>query len=229
MDLEDSLSRISIRRVTLILAALSASFTVLGIVTQMLSPGPAEQYTWTHVFDLDAEATLPAWFQSGMLLACAALLWLIGSSRRPDERFAGYWKFLAWVFVYLSADENATLHETLGFWISERFGDSMGVYAWLIPGLALVIWLGLASLKFIRHLPPEIRRGMLVAAVIYLMGAAGMEVIESRLDALWGTLPFSMLTVVEESLEMAGLVIFIHALLAYLKRQPKGPTLIVEP
>jgi hypothetical protein len=53
--------------------------------------------------------------------------------------------------------------------------------------------------------------------------------IEARLDELWGTLPFSLLVVVEETLEMAGLVLFIHALLSYIKSLPKGPTLAVEP
>ena len=229
MDLENAVSRISIRRVTLTLAVVSAFFVVIGIVSQILSPGPSDQYTWTHMFDLDGEAALPAWFQTGMLLACGALLWLIGSSRKAEDRFAGHWKFLTWVFVYLAADENATIHETLGFWISRHSVHSMGVYAWLIPGIAFVIIMGFASWKFLRHLPPGIRRAMLIAAAAYVAGAAGMDMIEAPLDDLWGSLPFSMLVVVEETLEMAGLVIFMHTLLSYLRSLPKGPTLVVEP
>ena len=229
MDPENALSRISIRRVTLTLSAVSALFVVLGIVTQILSPGPSEQYTWIHMFDLDGEATLPAWFQTGMLLVCGALLWLIGSSREAGDRFAGYWRFLTWVFVYLAADENATVHETLGFWISRHFGHSMGVYAWLIPGVAFVIFMAFASLRFLRQLPSSTRRAMVLAAAVYVTGAAGMDMIEAPLDELWGSLPFSMLVVVEETLEMAGLVIFIHALLSYIRSLPKRPTLAVEP
>lgn len=224
-----ALSRISIRRVTMTLAIVSGLFTVMGLVTQILSPGPAEQYTWTHMFDLDGEATLPAWFQTGLLLVCGALQWMIGSSRETDDRFSRYWKFLAWVFVYLAADENATIHETLGFWISKHSVHSMGVYAWLIPGIAFVTYMGFASWKFLHHLPAPIRRGLMIAAAVYLTGAAGMELIEAPLDELWGSLPFSMLVVVEETLEMAGLVIFIHTLLSYIKTLPKGPTLTVEP
>ena len=101
------------------------------------------------------------------MLASGALLWKIGSSCEPGDRFSRHWKFLAGVFVYSSADENASLHETMGFWISEHFGleSSLGVYLWLIPVLALV----------------------------------------------------------------AGLVIFIHALLSYLKEVPDRGRLAIEP
>ena len=70
---------------------------------------------------------------------------------------------------------------------------------------------------------------MLIAAAIYLAGAAGMEMIEAPLDELWGSLPFSMLVVVEETLEMAGLVFFIYTLLSCIKSLPKRPTIAVEP
>ena len=225
------MSRISIRRVTITLAAVTALLAVLGLITQVLSPGETEPDTWAHVFDLDAEATLPAWFQSAMMLAIGALLWKIGSSGGPDNRFSRHWKFLAGVFVYLSADESASLHETLGFWISEHFGweSSLGVYVWLIPALTLLVGLGIASWKFLRHLPPRIRRTMVIAAFVYVAGAAGMEIVEALLDRLSGSFSFSMMTVVEETLEMAGLVLFIHALLSYLRDVPKGGTLVIEP
>ncbi len=228
MQLAQALSRISIRRVTVTLAVVSGMFTILGLVTQIMFPGPSDQYTWIHMFDLDGEATAPAWFQTEMLFVCAVLLWLIGSSRGPRDGRARYWKFLAAVFVYLSADEDATLHETLGVWISKHVGHAMDVYAWLIPGIAFVIYMAIVSWKHLRTLPPAIRNGMLLAAVVYVLGAAGFDVIESQLDKLWGTLRFSMLTVVEETFEMAGLVIFIHVLLSYVKVLADGPTVRVE-
>jgi hypothetical protein len=222
------LSRISIRRITVGLVVMSGLFVVLGIVTQALSPGPAEPYTWTHLFDLDAEAALPAWFQTTMLLGCALLLWWIGSVR-AGEPIARSWKLLAAGFVYLSADENATIHETVGFWISHRFGGALGVYAWLIPGIAFVIVMGLASLKFLRQLPPPFRRQLVIAGAVYLAGAMGVELIEARLDELWGSLPFSMMVVVEESLEMAGMIVLIHALLSYLASLPQRRPLRIDP
>ena len=226
--------RISIRKVTLTLALISAAFTVLGLVTQMLSVGTGPYGhllgdDYAHLFDLDAEANLPAWYQTALLLVSAVLLWVIGASRPATDGFRRHWKFLAWVFVYISADENASLHETMGFWISEHLGDSMGVYAWLIPGIAFVIFMGFVTWRFLRALPPPIRRGMMIAAAVYVAGAAGVELIEAPMDSMVGTLPFSAVVVVEETLEMAGLVIFIHTLLSYLRTLPRNPALVVEP
>ena len=224
------MSRISIRGVTVVLVGATAFFAVLGLVMQLRAPGETELGTWAHVFDLDDEGTLPAWFQTAMLLASGTLLWKIGSSREPGDRFSRHWKFLAGVFVYLSADENASLHETLGFWLAEHFGweSSLGVYVWLIPALTLLAGLVIASWKFLRHLPPKSRRSMVIAAVVYVAGAAGMEIAEAFLDRLTGSFSFSLLTIVEETLEMAGLVIFIHALLSYLKDDSREATLAIE-
>lgn len=197
------MTRISIRRITVTLAVIAASLSVLRLLAQFRSPGESEFGAWSHVFDLDDEGTLPAWFQTAMLLASGALLWKIGSSGEANDRFSRHWKFLAWVFVYLSADENAGLHETLGFWLSEHFGwaSSLGVYVWLIPALALVAGLGIASWKFLRHLPPRTRRTMVIAAVVYVAGAAGMEIVEALFDRLSGSFSFSMMTIVEETLD----------------------------
>jgi hypothetical protein len=224
-------SRVSIRRVTVVLALAAAALALLGLASLLLSPGDPEPNTWAYVFDLDAEGTLPSWFQSGLLLACAALLGLIGRSRAPGDRFARHWKILACLFVYLSADEAASLHETGGFWISEGFGwmGSLGVYVWLIPAVALLAGLAIGLRAFLLHLPQRIRRTMIAAAVVYVAGAAGMELVEAALDRLEGTPAFGLLTVVEESLEMAGLVLFVNALLSYIADDPKAGTLEIGP
>ena len=104
----------------------------------------------------------------------------------------------------------------------------MGVYAWLIPGIAFVIFMASATWRFLGRLPSATRRGLILAAVVYVSGAAGMELVEARLDSLWGTFAFSLLVVVEESLEMAGLVILIHTLLSHLQSTTRGLTVAVD-
>jgi hypothetical protein len=226
--------RVSCRRITVVLAVTSALFTVLGIATQWMSVGPGIMgmvmgERTAHLFDLDAEAALPAYFQTGMLMMGALLLWVIGATRREGEPYRRHWNILAAVFLYLSADENATIHETAGFWISEHFKLSFGVYAWLIPAAILLTIMAIYYFPFIMRLPQETRVGVFVAGCVYVGGAAGVELIEAPLDRLWGSLPFSMLVVVEETLEMAGLVIFIHALLSYLRTEGRDARIIVDP
>ena len=117
------LSRISIRRITVGLVVMSGLFVVLGIVTQALSPGPAEPYTWTHLFDLDAEASAAGVVPDHHACSaahCCCMVDRLGSRGGAHRTFMEAARRR--VCVYLSADENATIHETVGFWISHRFG-----------------------------------------------------------------------------------------------------------
>jgi len=70
---------------------------------------------------------------------------------------------------------------------------------------------------------------MVLAAIVYVAGAAGIEIVEALVDRLSGSFSFSLLTIVEETLEMAGLVIFIHALLSHLKDVPDRGRIVIEP
>ena len=57
----------------------------------------------------------------------------------------------------------------------------------------------------------------MIAATLYIGGAIGLELIGGRYSELHGEdLAYSMMTAVEESLELAGIIIFIRALLVYI-------------
>jgi len=90
-------------------------------------------------------------------------------------------------------------------------------FAWVIPGIALVLVLGLFFLRFLLSLPATTRRRFLIAATLYLGGALGVELIGGQYAELHGfeSFTYSMIATVEESLEMAGLILFIRALLKY--------------
>ena len=73
------------------------------------------------------------------------------------------------------------------------------------------------------HLPAKTRFTFLAAAIIYLGGAIGFELIGGRYAELHGShnLSYNMISTVEESLEMAGVIIFIRALLQYIAGKHK--------
>jgi len=70
----------------------------------------------------------------------------------------------------------------------------------------------------------------MAAAATYLGGALGVEMLGGRYASLYGTktLAYSLLVAVEEGLEMAGSVLFIDALLDYLRRDVAGVALRVR-
>ena len=96
-------------------------------------------------------------------------------------------------------------------------------------GLATVV-IGLAYLKFVWALPGRTRLHFIMAGVIFLTGALGVEMLGAREADLYGydTVIYCFLYSVEEMLEMLGVVLFIYALLSYLCSAPRGPGLGVD-
>ncbi len=230
MSLEAAESRLPTRRITVVLSVASAVFLVAGFLIQLLSRFEANMYTWSHLFYLADVVTLPWWFRAQMLVFSALLLWLIGSSRAPGDPFARHWHFLAWVLVWLSLDENATIHGTLGAWVANlTLSPVLGLVAWLVPAVAFAIYVAARSRKWLQHLPPATRRGTYLATGCYLPGVVCFEILRAQELDWSGTPIFGVLSVVASGLEMAGMVIFIHTLLAYMKSFPKGVTVAVEP
>jgi len=217
---------VSPRAVVGTLAVVAAVLAVAGIATQYLwlsvkagGAGGVISTPVAHVFALDAEGTVPAWFQGSLMLLAAGLFWLASGARRPGVGpHALAWRAMAMIFVLLSCDEVSSVHETFGFWLAARIGGSIGVYAWLLGGVPFVAAVAWFMRGFVRDLPAVTRNGIFAAAGLYLTGAVGVEAIEAVIDATtYGTFTFAVVTTIEESLEMAGLVVLVHVLLGYLR------------
>ncbi len=174
------------------------------------------------LFNLDAERNLPTLFAVFILLCATLLLTVIAAlERRQGRPDALRWALLAAIFLYLAIDEGWVLHEKLNVPVRGRFeGTRFGVlyYVWVVPASIAVLLLGLYYLGFLRRLPGATRRGFMLAATLFLAGAIGVELFEGRFHEAYGTerLAYHLFVVVEESLELAGVIVLIHALLGYL-------------
>lgn len=123
-------------------------------------------------------------------------------------------------------DEAFSFHERLAAPVRTQLGDGrLGVfyYAWVIPGIAIITAIGLYLLGFLRQLPRATKLRFLAAAILYIGGAIGLELLEGRHAELYGRAnwAYKMMTIVEETLEVAGLIVFIWALLKFLARNYK--------
>ena len=175
-----------------------------------------------RLFYVDAERNIPTFFSVLLLLFAAQLLTVItvlkNKHRDPDR---SRWAILSFGFLFMAADEGFSLHEKLIVPVRGLLGDgTFGIfyYAWVIPGIAVVLVLALSFLKFLLHLPPKTRSTFLVAATLFIGGALGIELIGGRYVELHNenNLTYSMIVTVEESLEMTGVIVFIYALLKYI-------------
>jgi hypothetical protein len=181
-----------------------------------------------HVFGLvrlsyvDNEQNVPTFF-SALLLFCAALLLAVIArfQRRDGHLHAVYWSVLSGGFLVMAFDEAASFHELLSEPMRLLLGSGrLGIFhcPWVIPGFMIVLACGLFFLRFLRQLPAKTRLGLLTAAVLYVGGAIGVELLGNAYAEIHGrlNLAYSMIATVEESLEMSGAIVLIYTLLAHI-------------
>ena len=179
-------------------------------------------------FDMNVENNVPTFFSAFILVTSAVLLAIIPSQSTAD-RHAANWRWLVIIFAFMAIDEDASLHELL----IEPVRDLLPVtgplyFAWVIPYGLAVLAIGVLYLRFVWSLTARTRGLFIAAGSLYLAGALGFESIGGWYFSLHGEvedLPYSLLVAAEEFLEMSGIILFIYALLDYLRDRLAGEPL----
>jgi len=197
-------------------------------------------------FNVGEESNVPTWYSSITLLVCSLLLAVIAAAKKAQgDRYTLHWVILSAIFLVMSVDEVAMLHEALGETVATVLGfvgySPSGVLyaAWVIPGAIFVFIVALAYLRFLFDLPRRTMLWFFVAGAIFVIGALGLEILSSRLSSLYGwenleSMPdkvkivIAVQTAIEELFEMSGVVVFIYALLSYISTYVKEVTVQVR-
>ena len=204
------------------LGAGAALVVTLGAAGQWLRHGLGVKHSFGFIFQFapNEEGNLATWYASSLLLCCAGLLGAI-AWRSAGSRYRRHWAGLALLLLAMSADETAQAHEMLIHPLRALWGTG-GVfhYAWVIPGMAIVLIVLVACAGFLRNLPPRTRRFLILAAAVYFAGALGTEMAGGYYASRWSSKApaYALLTCVEEALELAGAVLLAYALADHLSR-----------
>ncbi len=102
------------KRVGLVLAAAGFVTALLSAICDFVGQRYDVDRLWAVMrqFNVTEEGNFVNWYQSMTLLVCAALLAAIGSvKRKSGGRYPRHWFFLALVFLFVSMDESAQVHE----------------------------------------------------------------------------------------------------------------------
>lgn len=200
----------------LVAAVLFLSLSGLAVeLAQSIWPLQTDEMPLGFV-SLSYEQNLPTWFSSHLILICAALLALISFSEGGHRaEYRRHWRGLAFIFVYISLDEAVELHEGLNL-LFETSGFLH--FGWTIPFGLLVIGLAITYWKFLWDLPPRTRWRFVLAAMLYVGGALGVELPLGYWTDLYGddNLTYGLLDWLEESLEICGMSVFAWSLGSYL-------------
>jgi hypothetical protein len=218
---------LSVRGIMIPLIVIVASLTLLGagaMFTKLIlgaSIYGTVIHGSMHLFDLGLDGNIPTWYASVSLLLCALLLFLIARTLKGgQEKWKKHWYGLGGLFLFLSIDETATFHERAGDALDQlsptvqELGGFL-FYSWVIIGGAAVVLVSLIFIRFTFSLPSRTRTLFVLAAAVFVAGGLGIEMVNAWLHDSVGTNTFAYvtMTVLEELLEMTGVLIFIYALL----------------
>ncbi len=200
-----------------------------------------------RIFDVGEERSIPAWFESLQFLLCSILLAVVAVAKKQrGDRYSLHWSVLSIIFLLLSLDEVASIHEAIGQQSEHLLHSATGFtpsgaisFFWVVPGAAFTLIVVLAYLRFLAHLPQTTRRLFLFAGALFVLGALGIEMLSAQVLSSsegivsWVVSSGSMVdresasaiprlivglqTSIEEMFEMLGLTVFVYALLAYIR------------
>lgn len=175
--------------------------------------------------NLTGEANLPTWY-SALLWQLAALL---AFSVAQKHRAAGlphvaYWIGMVPLFLFLSLDEAGKVHENVGDLIARR-ADLPDVFnytfAWVLFGVGLVAAVGAVYLRLLLKLRPMLALLIVASAAIFIFASVGVESVSAavwngKLDKFPFGLTWGRMVALEETSEMLGVILLVHAQLRVL-------------
>lgn len=207
-----------------LLTAAYATWAVLlclHLLHTLSGPWPAPL---PRLLDPNEETSIYTWL-SVLMLGIAGLLMLDIGFRTPRSDRILHW---GWIGVGLavlavSADEMLMIHEGVAVRLHEHF--QWGGYlrfAWVVPAILVVALGGLLALPFLARLPSSTRGWMFAAAVVFVVGAVGIEMIGGKLwdDGMEDSLAYALVSGTEEAFEGLGVLILLGGLLRHRRMDP---------
>ena len=212
-------------KVTRLLAIIAVFLILASISTQVFkyTTGHGKVYGLIRLFYLGSEYNIPTFFSASLLLFAAVLVGIIGALKQKARgSYKLHWMSLAYLLLILAIDEASGIHEMLNRPTAELIGSrATGIFffAWVIPGIALVVVLAFVYLCFWLHLPSYTRLLVLASGTLYISGVIGFEIIGGYYVEFHGmeNLTYSMIVTIEESLEIAGIILFVFTMLDYIE------------
>ena len=204
--------------------ALVTALVILGLVAYIFRDSVLDlSGTLYRLLDVGDEKSLPTYFSTLNLLFSSILIYIIYRHEKASDRSDRfYWLFLSLLFLFLSFDEFASIHEKFAK-VYDSLVEKNFIYpvlethGWILFGIAFVLIIVLALIPFLRNLPKDTRRYFLISGFVFVTGAIGFELVgaimlktkfvDSPID-----IAYLLRRILEEGFEMYGIAMFNCAL-----------------
>ncbi len=181
-------------------------------------------------FYLDAEGNIVTFINALLLFIPSLILTAISIWKTSaKDKFRFHWIGLALIFLFLSIDEAAVIHENMIKPMRAIVGaEGFFYFAWIIPGIIIVVAFGLLYFMFFLHLENKFKILFMLSLGVYISGVIGGEMISGYYAANLGlkNYTYAVVASLEESIEYIGCSLIIYSLLKYIEHYlPEGITL----
>ncbi|MDX1553692.1 MAG: hypothetical protein R3198_13775 [Marinobacter sp.] len=221
-------------RVTAMLCGIFLALFVAHSIGLLLTYGLGHDYVkgLVPLFNIALEGNVPTFYASLLLFLNGLLFLFLWRVSDPAETGRKTWLLLSVVFMFLSLDEFASIHELLIRPVREAVGTGGLLYfAWVIPYALLVIALGIIVAPTLWRLGSRYRILFGTSAAIFLGGAIGVEMLGGNyFESQDGEadLNYRLFQTAEESMEFFGLIFLVYTLLDLIQVQSPSTRINIE-
>lgn len=220
-----TLHPIKVVKILAAIAVLLLAANLLGLwMTHVL--GYADVYRLARLFDFDTERNVPTYYSGCLFLLNVLLLLTVRQAAKTRSKPSAIWLLLAALMLFLGYDELFAVHELLIRPLREAWNlTGIFFFAWVLPYGAAVLALAMLFFPVWWRLNKQPRLWLGLSAASYLAGALGLEMIGALYYRAIGRqrdLLFMSLATIEESLELAGLIMLTYSLLLLLQIEYGG-------
>lgn len=214
------LRRKQIIRLLIVITAILIALSVLTKISTFVL-GHGNLLGLIPKFDMDKEANIPTLFNSLLLVLSGVLFFIQHNSKKLDDPLHERKQIfiLGVVFSYMALDEITSLHELLINPLREFF-DFSGAFhfSWVVVGLLVVVFFLVYFIPFFLKKPRVVQIGLFLAGFLYVGGALGIEMLGGAYASAYGelNLTYGLITTLEESLELFGIIVLINTVLKEL-------------
>ncbi len=227
------LFQLNLKRLTLfgVMMIVAAGLAREGYV---LSFGEETALRDLRQFSLNAEQNLASWYTSLLLAVGALLAWLAGSCDSAEPPAARrFWQLVAVLLLAAAADETVSFHEVLTLFLpGVQEMSPLLHFSWVVLALPLLAILALWCLPMMRHLPRVTFWGLVAAALLFVGGAVGLEMVAGLVIDRAGetSLAYRAVYILEDTFEMLGGAVFILVVLRHIRgRAPRLELRLTSP
>ena len=230
---EEKTITLNTRRVMFALWVMASLLLVAHVLAMVLKYRFGREYFYGFIplFDFAFEQSVPTYFSCLLMLLNSALFAMFWTLAEPGHRGRCVWLALSIIFGILSLDEFAAIHERMIDPLRAATGAGGAFYfTWIIPYGIGVLVLGVFVLPVIWRLGPYFFSLFALAAICYVGGAIGVEMIEGAYYEKVGTadLTYRLISSLQEALEILGLLILTQTLFKLIGQTFGSPTIRVH-